>query len=186
MKRKNRKFKKKIWLWLTLFLLGAAIITFPRWIGIIYPLPYYNIVLEKSLKYQLDPGLVYAVMWTESRFDPNAVSHVGARGLMQIMPETAGWIGTRMGLDITEGDLKNPEINIELGCWYLAFLKEEFSHELPLVIAAYNAGHNRVRGWLENGVWDGSLEQADNIPFPETRNYLRQVLRSLEVHRRIF
>ena len=182
LKRTYRKSKKKQWPWLVIFLLGFTIVTFPKWIHFFYPLPYYSIVLEKSVEYRLDPGLIYAVMWAESRFDHKARSPVGAKGLMQIMPETAWWIGAKMGWPITEENLEQPEINIELGCWYLAYLEEEF-HELPLVIAAYNAGHNRVRGWLEEGVWDGSLEQADKIPFPETRNYLKQVLRNLEVYR---
>ena len=181
MKKKHRKKTK----WLGLFVfLAIGVLTFPQWIKIFYPLPYYDIVMENASEYQLDPWLVFAVMKAESKFDRRAESIVGASGLMQIMPETAWWISSKLGKDITAEDLKRPDINIELGCWYLAYLGEEFSYNVPVTIAAYNAGHNRVNEWLANAVWDGTLAGIDQIPYPETRQYVKQVLRNLEGYHR--
>jgi soluble lytic murein transglycosylase len=175
-RKKNRRGKK--WLWGSIFLLALLGLTYPRWGVLLYPLPYHEVVLDQAVAHQVDPWLVFAVIRAESRFDRGAESAAGARGLMQIMPETAQWISQKTGREINLEELYQPELNIELGCWYLSYLLEKFSYQLPAVIAAYNAGPNRVEQWLAEGIWDGGENQLERIPFAETRTYVKSVLRS--------
>lgn len=106
---------------------------------------------------------------------------------MQIMPDTAFWIAKQKGIDNFDIDsLHDPEINIKLGCWYIADLSREYGGNLPLVIAAYNAGRGNVRGWISENVWDGDIKNIDNIPFPETRQYVRNVLKAYEAYKAIY
>jgi soluble lytic murein transglycosylase len=164
--------------------LALLALTYPRWITWLYPLPYYDIVLEQAAAYQLDPGLVFAVIRAESKFDLRAESSVGARGLMQVMPDTAQWISQKTGRAVPPEALYQPEANIELGCWYLHYLQEKFDSQLPAVIAAYNAGPNRVEAWLSEGVWSGGADDLGQIPFAETQQYVKNVLRSYAAYQR--
>lgn len=174
--KKKRARTRKLWWGPILLLLGLGL-TYPRWITLLYPLPYYDVVLEQATAQQVDPWLVFAIMRAESRFNQQAESAAGARGLMQVMPATAAWITQKAGDDIPEGDLYQPEFNICLGCWYLNYLQVNFTYRTPLVIAAYNAGPAQVEQWLEAGIWSGEADDLDTIPFAETRNYVKSVLR---------
>ncbi len=145
-----------------------------------YPLEYTETISEEAQKAGLDPYLVAAVINTESGFDPDAVSPVGAIGLMQIMPETGEWIAGKLGYDDFSTDMLYDEsTNIQFGCWYLSFLDERFSGDIPLITAAYNAGHNRVAEWLsDETISDG--EALISIPFEETEQYVKKVTRAIE------
>jgi len=124
-----------------------------------------------------DLPLVLAVIQTESRFREDAVSPKGAVGLMQVTPDTGRWMAERLGLDgFTEERLYERQWNLTIGISYIQYLRRQFPDNLTQVVAAYNAGPTRVRGWLDTGEWDGSLESADHIPYPETRAYVRKVL----------
>lgn len=148
-----------------------------------FPLEYENLIVEYSGEYNLDPYFVAAMIDTESNFNVTAVSEDGAQGLMQIMPETAEWIAQK--LDMTEYDMMNPENNIQFGCWYLNFLQDRFSGKEQLMIAAYNAGHNKVDEWLDEGYSsDGS--SLDEIPYPETKNYVDKVSRAYEQYKKLY
>jgi len=130
-----------------------------------YPLKYENIIIKYAEEYGLDPYFVCAMIDTESNFEKDAVSEDGAQGLMQIMPETSEWIAGK--LEVSEYDIFDPDTNIRFGCWYLYFLKDKFSGERQLMIAAYNAGHNKVEEWLSQGYSkDGAT--LDEIPYAET------------------
>lgn len=143
---------------------------------LLYPYFYREIIEKYAASYGVDPLLVAAVIRVESNFEPNAVSRRGALGLMQLMPATADWIAPQLGIaDLTEEMILDPEINIRLGTWYLANLATEFNHNREQVLAAYNAGRGRVAGWLVEGVWSGRYEDVEDIPFPETRNYVSKV-----------
>jgi soluble lytic murein transglycosylase len=148
-----------------------------------YPLEYAELIEEYSAEYGLDPYFVSAVIHTESGFDPQAASGVGALGLMQIMPETGEWIAGKLGVeDYSKQMLYDPETNIRFGCWYLGFLSERFGSNLQLVMAGYNAGHNRVAEWVgDPNISDG--ESLVNIPFKETDDYIKKVERALEKYR---
>ena len=126
-----------------------------------YPLRYEHIVRGHARNYQLDPALVAAVIYQESKFDSDARSHSGAVGLMQLLPETAKGIATRTGGSQFEvSDLLDPEINIRYGCWYLRHLLDKYG-SLDRALAAYNGG----QGNIDRGV-----------QYPETRHYVDRVL----------
>jgi soluble lytic murein transglycosylase len=170
-----------------LFLLLLAEGLLPRFRKLAYPLPYYEYIADSAARHQVDPFLVAAVIKVESRFDPEALSHRGARGLMQIMPSTGVWAAGMMGMrDFSEDMLFDPMHNIEIGTWYLASLKKEFNGRLPVVIAAYNGGRGKVSSWLGSGIWDGTYEGRRNIPYAETRTFLQKVLDNYEGYRSLY
>ncbi|MDO4581818.1 MAG: lytic transglycosylase domain-containing protein [Bacillota bacterium] len=144
----------------------------------------YNAVFGANI----DPWLVAAIIREESAYDAAATSHAGACGLMQLMPDTAQYIIDESGLDITaEQALWQPEWNIACGVWYLCYVAESyFDGRIWPAVAAYNAGHNRVEQWLEEGTWDGSAESYADIPYNETARYLRQVRLSYEVYQFLY
>ena len=152
-----------------------------------YPVPFRETVVRYALTHDLDPLLVTAVMRVESNFDPLAVSIKGARGLMQIMPETAEWIADQVGMPEFDVEmLFEPEINVALGAWYLADLHRLFEGETVLALAAYNGGRANVMRWLRDSAWSGKAEEISDIPFPETRSYVRKVLAMYAVYQRVW
>lgn len=142
-----------------------------------YPFPYRATVERWASEYGVDARLVAAVARVESGFEPRARSAKGARGLMQIMPDTGAWVAERLGLEsVASEDLYDPELNLRLGIWYLAYQVRTFNGDLALALAAYNGGGTNVRRWLEEERWSGSVDDLHQIPFPETRAYVRRVL----------
>jgi soluble lytic murein transglycosylase-like protein len=124
--------------------------------------PYGALIYEKAKKYDVDPALVAAVIEQESRFRPRAKSHVGARGLMQLMPRTGRWMGAR--------DLYDPEQNVDAGVKYIKYLNQRFNGDLKKTIAAYNGGEGNVMRY--RGV----------PPFRETRQYVKKVMKNYDKH----
>ncbi len=174
-----------LWGFVILFIISAVF--FPRWISVFYPQPHRDTVMQMSREYQVDPNLVFAIIQAESKFEDTARSHAGARGLMQIMPETAYWIAEQIALDDFDADmLDNPAVNIRLGCWYLASLHAEFGGRLPLVVAAYNAGRGKVNKWIEEEKWDGTYEHIEQVPYQETRQYIKKVISNYESYQAIY
>lgn len=186
MAEKSRK-GWKIFLILFIVIISTLIYLKSDWLWrFVYPLEYDDIIISNAKKYDLDPSLVAGIIYVESKFITNARSHRGAIGLMQIMPETGNWIAEKLSIpEFTEEKLLNPEINIMYGCWYLADLKKQFE-ETIIVLAAYNAGRGNVKKWLDNKHWDGRHTTIDQLPFEETKNYLRLVLRVSEKYRKIY
>ena len=138
-----------------------------------YPYHQRQIIEKNAREFRVDPLLVAAVIHTESKFDARAVSRKGALGLMQIMPPTAQWIAQQLQMEtLTKEEILEPEINIRLGTWYLAYLTREFNGQLDLVLAAYNGGPGQVKRWLAGGVWSGRYADLAEIPFTETREFL--------------
>ena len=135
----------------------------------------YNETAEKYAKANnLEINLVYGIINAESRFNSDAVSNKGAEGLMQIKKDTAFWCLDKMGEQEQEINLSDPETNIKIGTWYFAYLKNQLGSE-ELAIIAYNAGITNVKKWLEEGVVDSSVTNPDNIPFEETKKYIKKV-----------
>jgi peptidoglycan lytic transglycosylase len=134
------------------------------------PLRHEDIIRQQARDKDLDPALVAAVIYRESKFR-DQTSPAGAKGLMQILPETAEFIARRSGgSEFEQGDLANPQINISYGCWYLRYLLDLYDgREIP-AIAAYNAGHPQVDRW------GGKSIGLEDIRFPETAEYTRDVL----------
>ncbi len=141
----------------------------------IYPIHYRESIARVAEQNDLDPYLVAAVARAESGWDPEAVSHAGATGLMQLMPGTAAWItGFASWQGSDDPDLTNPEESLELGAFYLAYLFKYFGDDTRLALAAYNAGQGTVSGWLREGSSSESLEITD-IPIDETREFVERV-----------
>jgi len=131
------------------------------------------IIQESAEREEISPYFLEAVILTESKFDKKAVSHVGAVGMMQLMPETAEWISEESGLPADS--LSRPEENIPLGAWYLNYLLKLYRNNEVLALAAYNAGRGNVDQWIEDYGWDEGFSKMDAIPFPETREFVKSV-----------
>ena len=158
--------------------LGTAVLAFSRQQPdfvqhIRYPLRYEQVVRGHAKDYQLDPALLAAVIYTESRFDARARSNAGAIGLMQLLPETARGIAVRTGGNaLVVDDLYVPELNVRYGAWYLRNLLNRYSDERT-ALAAYHAGQGNVDRWRQQRV---------GIQFPETRTYVAKVERVKKIY----
>jgi len=141
-----------------------------------YPMPFRDTVLRKSEDIGLDPAYVYGLIRQESRFIMDARSGVGASGLMQVMPATARWTARKIGLpDFTPGQIADRETNITIGTNYLKLALDDFDGSMPLAAAAYNAGPGRPRNWRNGPILEAAI-WAENVPFNETRDYVKKVL----------
>lgn len=144
----------------------------------VYVWPYQSEIIEYSKKNKLDPYLVAAVIKNESGFKIDARSKPGAIGLMQIMPETGRWIANEMGIeDFTVDKLENPQINVRMGCWYLSELEYEFNNNWVLMLTAYNAGRGTTKSWMEKYNWHSDFSDVEKIPYLDTREYVKKVLK---------
>jgi soluble lytic murein transglycosylase len=148
----------------------------PGWyVRLRYPLKYDQIVRGHARNYRLDPALLAAVIYAESKFDADVRSDSGAIGLMQLLPETAKGIAVHTGgSQFRVADLYNPEINVRYGSWYLRHLMDKYADE-ETALAAYNAGQDNVDRWRREG---GKIE------FSETRHYVRRVEDLKHLYRR--
>jgi len=145
----------------------------------VYPLRYEEVIREASEENGLEPAFVAGVVYTESRFRPDAESHREAYGLMQLLPQTAQFIGRRSGI---KGDYRDPEVNLRLGAWYLGYLEGRYRGDERLMLAAYNSGEGTVDGWLSREGFD----VAKDIPFDETREYVEDALEARQTYRDIY
>lgn len=152
-----------------------------------YPLKYEESILKYSKEYKVDPNLVAAVIKAESKYNERAQSPKGATGLMQIMPDTGKWIAETIGVESFNVEmLWDPELNIKMGTWYLSNLSEEFNGDILLIIAAYNGGSGNVTKWLNNEEYSKNGEELTDIPFKETKNYVRNVTQSSKIYRFLY
>ena len=175
---------------------AAVLVAFLGWMAwrsdyvqmrFVYMWPYQREIVTYSQKNRVDPFLVAAVIKNESRFKPGAVSGVGAIGLMQIMPDTGGWIAKQMGLKNYElQSLYNPETNIRMGCWYLSELHHEFKGNLILLMIAYNAGRGNTHAWMEANGWDYDFGDIARIPYADTRHYVAKVMQDRDEYYRLY
>lgn len=141
-----------------------------------FPMPHQSEVMKRANAIGLDPAYVYGLIRQESRFVMNARSHVGASGLMQVMPATASWTARKIGLtNFKAGQINELDTNILIGTAYLKFALDDFEGSLPLAAAAYNAGPGRPRAWRNGPTLPGEI-WTENIPFDETRDYVKRVL----------
>ncbi len=147
-----------------------------------FPMPLRELVVRRAREIGLDPAYVYGLIRQESRFVSDARSHVGASGLMQVMPATARWTARKIGLNGFEpSQITDPEVNVQIGTAYLKLALDDFEGSMAMAAAAYNAGPGRPRQWrqgpeLEAAVW------IENIPFDETRDYVKRVLSNTTVY----
>lgn len=173
-----------------LVIVGVATVhsTKPVWyLQAMYPLKYPNIIRTHAANYDLPPDLVAAVIMQESRFDHTARSSAGATGLMQLTAQTADGIALRTGGHaFRQSDLLDPELNVRYGCWYLSHLHDKYDTgaDYDLALAAYNAGQGNVDRWRKRYP-DGKLVVSE-IPFQETRDYVRRVNQMREYYRKAY
>ena len=141
-----------------------------------FPMPFREEVIRRTREIDLDPAYVYGLIRQESRFVMDARSHVGAAGLMQVMPATAKWTARKIGLNnFTVDQLNQRDTNIAIGTGYLKLVLDNFEGSQALAAAAYNAGPSRSRRWRNGPVIEGAI-WAENVPFNETRDYVKKVL----------
>ncbi len=151
-----------------------------------HPVKYEEEVEKYSAEYNIPEYIVYAVINVESDFNPNASSGE-ANGLMQIAPATFRELTSykHLGENLPSHMVFNPEVNIRYGCYYLRYLFEEF-HNWNTVLAAYNAGPNRVKGWLESPEYSDGRGNLTSIPYKETANYVKKVNREIEYYKELY
>jgi len=151
------------------------------------PLRHEDIIRQQAAGKGLDASLIAGVIYVESHFR-DQTSHAGAKGLMQIMPQTADYIASKSGgTAFEQGDLATPQINIAYGSWYLRYLLERYHGNEVLALAAYNAGEGKVDEWWREAAARGeTFRVAQHIPFPETRDYVSRVLGARREYRRTY
>lgn len=179
---KAESFKKlRFWTILCLVIVCIAAIALRGYIVYrMYPLNYKAEIKISSAEYKLDPYFVSAVICAESHFNKDAVSHTGAIGLMQIMPDTGAWAAKKMGMkDFSADMLTDPKTNISIGCWYLSYLSKLFDGDAKKMLAAYNAGPAKVQEWINDG-------KMDDIPYKDTENYLKIVEKNYDIYKGLY
>ncbi len=155
----------------------------------VYPLKYKEQIVAHSISNNLDPYLALAVINAESGFDKYATSNKEAKGLMQITEATAKEINeaTKSTEEINDTTIYDIDVNVEIGCNYLASLISRYNGNYYIAICAYNAGIGNVNKWLETGIISSTLDTTDiSLPFAETTNYLKKVISNYEIYKKIY
>lgn len=152
-----------------------------RMMKIAYPQEYAEYVTRYAEECEVDPLLIYAIIKAESDFNPEAKSHNGAKGLMQLMDKTAIELSKNK-----EVDLYDPETNIRLGTYYFSQLLEKYNQQVGVALAAYNAGMGNVNNWIERGTIQTDGSDLENIPYKETNMYVRRILNDYEIYQKLY
>ncbi|HEY5174405.1 MAG TPA: transglycosylase SLT domain-containing protein [Terriglobales bacterium] len=158
----------------------------PYWHGL-FPRPYWDALRRYSGENGIDPYLVASLIRQESEFNPSAISHANAYGLMQLLPKTGKGEAKKAGLQHYNTDsLLDPTTNIELGTRYFRQMIDHFGGQTEYALAAYNAGADRVEDWRASGNFRDVAEFVESIPFTETREYVQAIVRNAEVYKRVY
>jgi soluble lytic murein transglycosylase len=188
--RRQQARRRRLRLLIAALVLAAAVVAlvnpFEKAVKeIALPLRHEDIIRQQAAEKDLDPSLIAAVIYTESRFR-DQTSRAGATGLMQLMPSTADYIARKSGgTRFTHQDLATPQINIAYGSWYLRYLLDHYRGNTVLALAAYNAGLTKVDAWWRAAAARGErFDAARHIPFPETRSYVQRVLEARAQYRK--
>lgn len=178
LKTRTKNKIKLIFLLLLLVMISVIIIynSVSLCLQTVYPRRYSELVSENAQRYGIDEMLLYALIETESGFDKNAVSSVGAKGLTQITTETFEWLQTKTGESYGAEALFEPEVSVKYGAFFLDYLLEEFEDE-KTALAAYHAGRGQVNEWLKEPQYSPDGKTLSEIPFEDTSAYVKKVLR---------
>lgn len=168
-----------ILIFITIALICLGNLIYNNILEFVYKRDYSEYVEKYSDMYNVDEKLIYAIIKNESNFKTDAVSSVGAIGLMQIMESTAEDVAKE--LEIEEYNLYSPNDNIQIGTKYFSYLLQKYE-EPSLALAAYNAGFGNVDDWLEKGIIKSDGTDYENIPYKETNMYVRKILRDYEIY----
>lgn len=188
MKKKTRKI---------LFLITIIVIILILLLGVfkvqnivlrkIYPIKYSEYVYKYAEEYEVDPLLIFAIIKAESNFNPNVVSSSNAIGLMQLMDTTAEEIARKVDITFTvKSSLYNPDLNIRLGTKYFSDLLKEYNQNKLLALTAYNAGKGNLKRWIEQGIIKEDGSDIENIPYKETNNYVRKIVRDYKIYQELY
>ena len=186
------KSKKKtgiFFLFIVLVLTIVGLAFLPNYIlKKLYPIRFTEYVEQYAEEYDMDKHFIYAVIYAESRFDPNAVSHLGASGLMQLMPDTFDWIKYRMKdqRELSyEENVFDPEINIQYGTYMLSLLLEEFG-DRDVAVMAYHAGRSNVQKWLNNSKYSDDGKTIHTIPYEDTKKYVNSINKAYKMYTKLY
>jgi len=171
-------------------LVGAVVLALPLFRKAVndltLPLAYSDVIREQATEKHLEPALIAAVIYAETKFDPRP-SSAGAQGLMQILPQTAEFLARRSGATtFSVTDLATPEVNIAYGSYYIRYLMDEYHGSVMLALAAYNGGETNVNRWLVSARDRGRTLTVSDIPFAQTRAYVEKVLGAQRDYRRTY
>lgn len=147
----------------------------------LYKKDYSEYVSKYSKKYEVEENLIYALIKVESNFNPNAISHQTANGLMQLMYPTAQELANKCQIELTKDNILEPDININLGTKYISILLDKYEC-LELALAAYNAGSGNVDKWIKNGIIKCDGSDIENVPYKETNTYVRKIIRDYRIY----
>lgn len=178
---------KKIsgWAAVLIAVLGIAALLFAAQYARTRPVQYAEYIHKYAKEYHMDPLLIIAVIKVESDFQPEAVSSMDARGLMQVLPKTGAWIADEIDEPFEQKKLFDPETNIRYGTYYLRYLIDHFNNE-DVAIAAYNGGMGNVTEWIDDDTITKEGEKMESIPIDETRNYVTKVKTNKEIYRKLY
>lgn len=153
-----------------------------------YPQKFSEQVQRSSKEFGVDEALIYSVIKNESGFRPEVESHAGAVGLMQLMPETFNWLQERLDGEITRDSsaLKDPDINIRYGTYFLSMLLKDYGGDIHTVAAAYNAGSSTVDGWLSDPQYSSNGVSLSRIPYEETSRYADRVEKTYVMYKNLY
>ncbi len=184
---RNKNKIKLISLVLILSLISVIIVYNSVYLALqtVYPRRYSEFVEKYSQEFQINEAFLYAVIETESGFNKDAVSEVGAKGLTQIMPDTFKWLQSKTGEKYEDDDLFDPEISIKYGAFLLEYLLDEFE-DPKTALAAYHAGIGRVQEWLQNPEYSADGEKVSEIPYESTDAYTQKVLRTYKLYVKLY
>jgi soluble lytic murein transglycosylase len=150
-------------------------------IKMLYKKQYSEYVSKYSQQYGVDENLIYALIKAESNFEVKAKSNKEAQGLMQLMYSTAKEVALQNGIQLTEENILEPDININIGTKYISTLLKRYKC-IEIALAAYNAGSGNVDKWIEKGTIKADGSDIENIPFKETNNYVRKIMRDYKIY----
>ena len=185
---KNKKLA--IAIIVTIFIIFVFLFLFRNdLLKIIYPRKYEEIISTYSEKYDVEDNIIYAVIKAESNFDSSAISNKNAIGLMQLMEQTAIEIARKNDIEFNYNNAKEElcdiDKNINIGTKYLSILMEKYQNK-EVALAAYNAGIGTVDNWIEKGIIKKDGSDIENIPYKETNNYVRKIIRSYKIYQELY
>lgn len=151
-----------------------------------YPCKYTFEIEKYADEYDVPRALLFAVIHTESGFDPNAVSSAGALGLTQITPETFHWLQTKTGETLPDSALYEPDVSVRYGALFYSMLLSEFGGDIRTAVAAYHAGRGQVNAWLRDGQYSADGKTLDTIPSRDTNHYVYKVTKAINIYNNLY
>lgn len=184
-KKKNRLLSFIIFILIAVIIMLSAKIAYDSAMNVLYPRKYSEYVEKYAAEYSLDETFLYAVIKTESSFDPGSVSSANAVGLTQITEDTFDWLLTKSGENYNFKDLFNPEISIKYGAMFLSILMNEYGNT-STAAAAYHAGMGNVSSWLKNPEYSKDGVHLDKIPISDTAHYVSKIQKAINMYNKIY